>query len=481
MSSDLCGPDRYKSSLRFGRLFFTETYESDHSREMKSHAELLSQEGMEFPREMYLQRLKDEYLYAKSSLMITSENIFYADLKQYSKDFKSFYDIKTKIEKLNLQYSEKEEQLRKLTNRNRNPYRRDDLPIAKIKEELERLRYEITNLHLDKHILLEGAANAFNAFSESERNSLAKDGYITVDIDNMYQISLMFHDAIEMLLALRGDERAFNRILGKFHMEYFDVECLNEECFDMSAELEDRLILWFESCGYDNDNPGTNLEPHEFETDYNGVSYRFRRKSVNWDERENYGHGRKYFKLCDSKARIEYFEWLVYDNLQFFLNKLIDEGLNRNYKNRFADPAKINTDKPIITVNDFRNDLIRTLWAVMDEINRGNIPFSVTNCKHCGRLIDTSRSAGNKRQYCDSSCRSQHSKRMKSQQNNGQENYEVALRKRYKNYLESGKTIRIGIPANIGKENTESEDSPNQTTSVYQRFKRMLKSFIRIG
>lgn len=314
---------------------------------------------------------------------------------------------------------------------------------------------KITQPIMDETDLAKACTNAFRTFTAEERKSLETEGYIELEERLMYGISLLFHDVIEMFLAIRGDAAAFKRLLPKIHMEIYDVEDMDKSSDDENVsaaekEAESRYTIWFESCGSDELNPGSERERNNYKTELYGTKLSFHRRLSAWGK--EYGCGRTVHQLCDANETPDDFQFLARKYLPIFLHELIDEGCNHNFKGFFAKAAAIDVKTPTILVNDFNSDLVTTLWHVMRLINEGVIPLDVSRCKCCGRLINTAKEAGHAREYCDSSCRSLHRKRIIAQQNTGKEYADAKIRREFFEYMESDQAVHIGMVSPMGPE-----------------------------
>lgn len=483
MCSDSTGPDRYKSMLESGSLYFTNTFDEDYKEMLSFRKYIFSQENAELTRELYAREIKRERYYVEGNKAETESNIYAGELKKYAKDFSGCRNIKllreALCEKKNKLWTERAYLTRALKNNF----------ISKIEKEsllkrYDEVDYELSNLRLDKETLLEGAEKAFFDFTEDQRRSLSqREGYVIPSIHGLYRLGLLFRDAIDLYSAIHGDKKAFRRVLTKCHMELFDVKHVFDDADeldevakkDLIEEIENRFTIWFESCGCDDTNPGSDMRGAEYETCVEDIRFSLRRKEEHWDNQEKYGCGCSVYYLCDVGEGSESFQSIARNTLQYFLNGLIEEGLNNNYKNQFAEPAGLDPANPTIIVNDFKSDLVRSLWRVMDCINRNIIPLEVQHCKHCGRLINIANSKGHDRRYCDATCRSEYRKRQSSYEKTGKEHPEVVLRRQYYEYIESGEAIHIGMSSHMGKEEeqkSEEEALVRESHSLFDFLKR---------
>lgn len=306
---------------------------------------------------------------------------------------------------------------------------------------------KILGLGLESDDLLYACGCAYELFTDDERDSLSKKGYIEVNADSMYRIALLFRDALDLYSAINGDEAAFNRALSKIHMEMFDVDSIESEdgCADSAVKehvATSRYTIWFESCGFDPDNPGSEMHYASYEAQLSGCRLKLSRKRKEGrDDRGLYGCGRAVHILCSPEETPDDFKRSARKHLQDFLDGLIEEGAEHNYKGLFAKSASVDPGKPLISVNDFSTDLVCTLWSVMDMINKGEIPVKLARCEFCGRLMNVARKRGNARKVCDSSCRSQLLKR----KTKGYKSKDEEIRREYLSYIESSDAVHIDL------------------------------------
>ena len=277
------------------------------------------------------------------------------------------------------------------------------------------------------------------------------------DVFDMYSIGLLFHDAVELHMAIQGDGDAFERVLTKVHMELFDAVGPAPDAGGTGADpvgpaVGGRYTIWFESCGLDPANPGSNMERDAYAAEAAGVQMRLHRRESSREEQERYGCGRTVHILCGPGETPLAFRELARKYLPRFLEGLVKEGLELNYRGAFAEPAAVDPRKPAVTVNDFGTDLVRTLWSVMDLVAKGRIPLSVSRCKCCGRLMNTAREAGHAREFCDASCRSLHRKRAAAQERSGKENGDARARREFLEHMGSGRAVRVGMSSHMGPE-----------------------------
>lgn len=428
------------------------------------------------------QNLKARGLYDEDDPERTDNLIFHDVLHSVAKDFSGIYDFQKEQSRI-----KKEESALIDAQRKARLYDHYD--------EMVRVGKKIAQLRVDQGILILAAENAFRKFNDEERSSISDNGIIDVDTERLYRIGLLFRDALELHSAIQGDEKAFRRVLGKIHMEYYKASFpyrVHDGNFDaQSARLaaESRFTIWFESSGCDLDNPGHNpddsnivLNRNEYETTVFGTPLVLQRKQLPGEQEEHYGCGLAIHALCEAGETPEQFEVLARKYLPTFLNGLIKIGIEHNYKHLFANPALISGKNPSITVNDFQHDLVRTLWTTMELINKEVIPLSISRCKCCGRLMNTAREAGHAREFCDASCRSLYRKRRISQNETGQTNADAALRHRFLEFEESPLAIHIGMASHMIVETakeTESNDDcvfKNETTlELLRRYWHWLK------
>lgn len=481
MRSDGEGPGTRKNPVRTHGIRLTASFKRDHREEMRDRLELLAEAGSEFSRDMFKRELRSKSLYVEGKNDETVKRIFFDGLLSVAKDFKGIDGFSKQRKELEADRERLCAKRSALVDRMHGKEALDEVAYKKLLADEGRICNEIEQLHLDEETLLAAAENAFNGFDEEERGFLFECGYVTPDLGALYGIGLMFRDAIELYLAIGGDEAAFRRVLGKVHMEVFDarlpygVERSGDADIAISA-AEERYTIWFESSGRDYDNPGRNLDDsnvvldrNEYKAMLHGVPLMLDRKPSKWGDGENYGCGVTVHVLCDRGESPKQFELIAREHLGDFLDGLIAIGVEHNYKGLFAEPADIDRKNPVITVNDFETDLVRTLWSVMDMVRKGEIAMKVSRCKCCGRLINTAREAGNAREFCDSSCRSLHRKRVAAQEKSGKQNPDVELRRRFLEFEESPEAIHIGAVEHMGP---EMQPDLDEGLSIFERFER---------
>lgn len=480
MRSDGWGPGTKDNPLKPRYLSFSEDYEKEFEDLIALENSRLknARNGLEIESLQY--RLKRSGLLVEGDKELTAERIFFHGVKRFAKDFSGLNEIEKKIDVLKEKKKELEAEEKIVIKKK---YRESALPDGSVDEavfdhyleEEYRCGNEIRNLHLDKGDLLHACECAYRRFSEEERDSLSHNGYITLDAWGVYQIALLFRDAIELYMAINGDDAAFNRVLGKIHMELFDVESVDPGvgCFDPSAvktEVEGCYTIWFESCGFDWDNPGPNLTRHSYQAELSHCRLSLSRKEDRgFTKQEHYGCGRAVHILCFPGETPDDFRDLARKYLKDFLDGLIEEGVSRNCRGLFADAGRINPEKPLVKVNDFGADLVRTLWNVMDLINKGKIPFEIARCEFCGSLMNVARERGNARNVCDGSCRGQLHKR----KTKGVETERERIRREFFAFAESEEAVHIGMTSHMGPEMQPKEEEPgflDAAISVFCRF-----------
>ena len=302
--------------------------------------------------------------------------------------------------------------------------------------------------HLDNWDLEQACKGAFDAFTEEQRSVLENGGYYVLDQRRFYNLGLLFKDAIDLYLASKGDEAAFNRVLGKMHMEIFTLEnrvILEQDSYParIAWPCAERFTLWFESCGYD-DSTYYSLYDRSYETDVEGRTIKLFRRHLPNEYNEIYGSGRIVNVLCEPGEIPESFREVVRNHLDDILELLINEELSNDCFGHQADPAPINPAKPIIRVNDCNTDLVRTLWGVLKGIHSGDIPASIGRCRNCGRLINRTHQRGHERFFCNSSCKGLYAKRT-AKSNEGRPNEEIELWQQFLAFLESERAVHIGM------------------------------------
>ncbi|MBQ9043292.1 MAG: hypothetical protein IJ111_10825 [Eggerthellaceae bacterium] len=442
MGADGTGPETRNTPLRRGTLRFTGSYEDEFRASARRMREVLSSPGSAFSRNMYRRSLEERGLYVEGDAAATEARIFVDGMAPFAKDFSGISDYRKQRAAIVAERDGLEARMR------------DARPDAAETGEVDN---RIARLHLDEGMLSLACERAFRRFDDAGRRSLSEDGYVLPDVDAMYGVGLLFRDAIELFAAIGGDDAAFARVLTKAHMELFDVAGAVGDPEGGGADpavaaAEGRYTLWFESCGSDPANPGSNMSRHEYVADVAGTRLRLRRRESDWRDEERYGCGRAVHVLCGPGETPRAFEGLVRKHLPDFLDGLIREGVELNYRGLFAEPAPIDSKRPAVTVNDFGSDLVRTLWTVMDLVSKGEIPLRIARCKCCGRLMNTAREAGHAREFCDSSCRSLHRKRVAAQEKSGKENEDARVRREFLEYMESGRGIHVGMTSHMGPE-----------------------------
>lgn len=480
MRSDGWGPVTREILMEPRYLSFSRDYEKDFRALIASDKSMLESARNGFKTDFLLHSLKRDGLLVEGDKELTAERIFFHGMERIAKDFSGLSGIEEKIDVLEEKNKELQAEQKAIIKRK---YQESALPDGSIDEstfdryleEEDRYMNEIHHLHLDKGDLLHACECAYRRFSEEERDSLSHDGYIMLDAWGVYQIALLFRDAMELYMAINGDDAAFNRVLGKIHMELFDVEWIDpgDGCSDPSAvktEVEGRYTIWFESCGWDWDNPGSNKTRDSYQVELSRCRLSLSRKEDGgfW-EQEHYGCGRVVHILCPPGETPNDFKDIARKHLKDFLNGLIEEGVSHNYKGRFAEAGRINPERPLVKVNDFSVDLVCTLWNVMDLINKGEIPFELARCEFCGKLMNVARERGNARNVCDSSCRSQLRKRKAK----GVESEQERIRREFFAFAESEEAVHIGMTSHMWPEMQPKEEEPGLLDAVI----RALRSF----
>ena len=480
MRSDGWGPGTRKNPLEPRYLSFSEDYEKDFKARIASENSRLKSARSGLEAGFLLDSLKRDGLLVEGDKELTAERIFFHGMERIAKDFSGLSGIEEKIDVLEEKNKELQAEQKAIIKRK---YQESALPDGSIDESIfdryleeeDRYMNEIHHLHLDKGDLLHACECAYRRFSEEERDSLSHDGYIMLEAGSVYQIALLFRDAMELYMAINGDVAAFNRVLGKVHMELFDVESVDprDGCSDPSAvktEVEGRYTIWFESCGWDWDNPGSNKTRDSYQVELSRCRLSLSRKEDGgfW-EQEHYGCGRVVHILCPPGETPNDFKDIARKHLKDFLNGLIEEGVSHNYKGLFAEAGRINPERPLVKVNDFGVDLVCTLWNVMDLINKGEIPFELARCEFCGKLMNVARERGNARNVCDSSCRSQLRKRKAK----GVESEQERIRREFFAFAESEEAVHIGMTSHMWPEMQPKEEEPGLLDAAI----RALRSF----
>lgn len=467
MRSDGWGPGTRRNPLEPRYLSFSEDYEKDFKARIASENSRLKSARSGLEAGFLLDGLKRDGLLVEGDKELTAERIFFHGMKRIAKDFSGLSGIEEKIDVLEEKNKELQAEQKAIIKRK---YQESALPDGSIDESIfdryleeeDRYMNEIHHLHLDKGDLLHACECAYRRFSEEERDSLSHDGYIMLEAGSVYQIALLFRDAMELYMAINGDVAAFNRVLGKVHMELFDVESVDpgDGCSDPSdvkTMVEGCYTIWFESCGWDWDNPGSNKTRDSYQVELSHCRFSLSRKEEEgfWKQ-EHYGCGRVVHILCSPGETPDDFKDLARKHLKDFLNGLIEEGVSRNYKGLFAEAGRINPERPLVKVNDFGVDLVCTLWNVMDLINRGEIPFELARCEFCGKLMNVARERGNARNVCDSSCRSQ----LRKRKTKGVESEQERIRREFFAFAESEEAVHIGMTSHMGLEMQPKKEEP---------------------
>ena len=478
MRSDGWGPGTRKLPLEPQRLSFAEDYEKDFNARVSSEKSILENARGGYEVEDLQRSLKRNGLFVEGDKELTAKRIFFHGMRPIAKDFSGFSGIEKKIDVLAEKEKELEAEEKAIVKKK---YRESALPDGSIDEptfdrylmEEERCLNEIRHLHLDKGDLLHACECAYRLFSDDERNSLSRDGYISVDTERMYRVALLFRDVLELYMAVNGDEAAFNRVLGKIHMEMFDVESVDVgdgygNPSVVKSMAEDRYTIWYESCGEDLDNPGSNMRYNAYQTELSNCRLSLvRKEDIPFDKQERYGCGRTVHILCLPGETPETFKNLARKYLKAFLDGLIEEGVTQNYKHLFAGAGRIDPEKPLVKVNDFDADLVCTLWNAMSLINKGKIPLELSRCEFCGRLMNVARERGNARNVCDGSCRSQLRKRKMK----GVESEQEKIRREFFAFAESEEAIHVGMTSHMGPEMQPKEEEPGFFEAAIRTFR----------
>lgn len=467
MRSDGWGPGTRKNPLEPRCLSFSKDYEKNFKARIASEKSMLESARSGFRIGLLQRDLILKGLLVEGDKELTAERIFFYGMDRIAKDFSSFRGIGKKIDVLKEKKKELEAEEKAIAKRK---YQESTLSDGSIDKSIfdrylgeeNRCMNEARHLHLDKGNLLHACECAYRLFTEEERDSLSHDGYIKLDAGRMLQIALLFRDAMELYMAINHDEAAFNRVLGKVHMELFDVESIDpgDGCFDPSAvktRVESCYTIWFESCGWDWDNPGSNMTRGSYQAELFHCRLSLSRKEDRgFMEQEQYGCGRAVHILCSPGETPNDFKDIARKHLKDFLNGLIEEGVSHNYKGLFAEAGRINPERPLVKVNDFGVDLVCTLWNVMDLINKGEIPFELARCEFCGKLMNVARERGNARNVCDGSCRGQLHKR----KTKGIETEQERIRREFFAFAESEEAVHIGMTSHMGPEMQPKEEEP---------------------
>lgn len=459
MGADGFGPGTRKCPVETGRLQFSGNPKQEHLEQMASLKEIFQGEHGASLEESYIARLKKKGLFYPNDDKRTDEAVFIDGLKPICKDFSACAGFDDEKAKASSRHNQAWERVRMAIDmKDRESLRKDgsldEAVFDKWLAKEDALLNLAAQIHVDERMLIDASVDAYSGFDEEERTSLSKWGYWLPEADALYDMSLLYRDALEIYAAMTGDESAFERVLTKVHMEKFDVEMTGEESSyakDVEDEISDRYVMWFESCGRDRYWPGTNLIGCECEVKYKGLDFTLSRKPVKWSSgNELYGGGRRVFVLCGRGETPDYFRVAAFRNLGSFLNGLISEGLNGahqgygKYVRYFAPHAKVDPNNPIIRVNDVNTDLSRTLWEVMRLIATGEVALKLDRCKCCGRFINRAHEAGNVREFCDSSCRSLYKKRIAAKEKSGKASADATVRHEFYSFMESGRGVNMG-------------------------------------
>ncbi len=481
MRSDGRGPGTRKNPLEPQPLFFIDDYKGYYSACTESKKSFLGHLGSGRAAESFRRGLESEGLFVEGDKRLTSERIYFDGMRRFAKDFSDPSGMGEKICALAEKEMRLESDLRAAVRDKYLKSLRADGSIDKAvydgyRERESRCRDEIRHLHLEEGDLLHSCERAYGLFTADERDSLSSDGYVEIDICRMYRISLLFHDALELYMAINGDEAAFNRVLGKIHMEVFEVGSVDAE--DEYADKEvaeamaaERYTIWFESCGSDPDNPGSNMDYSSYATRLSGCRLKLSRQEERaFEDRELYGCGRAVHVLCEPGETPENFRPLARKYMRAFLDGLIEEGVTNNYKGQFAEAGKIDPAKPLIDVNDFGTDLVRTLWEVMSLISKGEITIQLAHCEFCRKLMNVARGRGTARKVCDASCRG----RLHKSEKSGAVTDEEKIRRAYRAFAESEDAVHIGVISHMGPEMQPEKDEPGFLGKVGRGIKSII-------
>lgn len=286
---------------------------------------------------------------------------------------------------------------------------------------------------LDSGDLAKAAIQAKKILGDKAEN-LSVNGVWRVDPGTYYYNALLVHDAIEMMAAIDGDDRAFRRILPKFHLEMF----LPRHRLDRASF--GRLTLWFESVGHDSYNPNPYDARYIYSADGEVGELDLARRNAGNGWQSFGGTDWLYYRLCERGEGYSDFENLVRKHLPFFLEQLIRDGTSRNYKGRFAPAFPVARGSLEYRVNDRGHDLMATIWSSLELVRRGEAKLDLSRCEVCGRLIRRKRSQGdgNVKKTCDDRCRQRKSR--------GDFDLEaLRLQADYAAYMESGEEVRVGV------------------------------------
>lgn len=309
---------------------------------------------------------------------------------------------------------------------------------------IEELRRERDSVHLSFPELVKASQDAVAVLGE-KAGALSEHGVWRLNLRAVYDCALLVHDAIEMLLAIRGDEAAFQRILSKVHMERFLLR---------DGGDPGRYTLWFESVGSDLDNPYPYGGRYVYHADLDGSRVELVRQERSWSPRTFGGSDWMYYRLCERGTGYGDFRELTRQALPYFVEAMIADGKDRrNYKRRFAPGAKVDADNMSYVVNDCDHDLMATIWGALDLVRKGEVDLALIRCEVCGRLVRVRKRRGDakRRKTCSSACRQR-----KSRGRVDSEHQE--LKSAYLEYMESGKEVRVGVdeprqdPANVRDE-----------------------------
>ena len=476
MRSDGWGPGTRKLPLEALRLSFTDDYDRDFDAQSAMKRLMIQSPISGYSSETLKDWLKRDGLFVEGSKWLTTERVYFRGMEHLAKDFSHIDGVKWKIRALEKEEKRIEAEADALVRQGCDSSLPDgsfdEAAYDRCLEEADRHRSEIRHLHLGKEDLLDSCRRAYDLFSDDEREGLSQNGCIEFDVHRMYLIALLFHDALDLYMAANGDEAAFSRVLGKIHMEIFDVDSVEagDGCADPTAVKSMAAgcyTIWFESCGLDPDNPGSDKSYYSYQPQLSGCSLSLSRQEERAFERQElYGCGRAVHVLCAPGETPARFGDHARKYLPDFLDGLIKEGIGHNYKELFADSASIDPKKPLISVNDFGADLVRTLWGVMDLVRKGEIPLKLARCECCGRLMNSARNRGNARSVCDSSCRSLLRKRKAK----GTESEIEKMRRGYFSFVESAEAVHVGMSLHMGPEMQHREEASDFGGAVASAF-----------
>lgn len=288
-------------------------------------------------------------------------------------------------------------------------------------------------------------------------------GCLLVDAGDVYHISVLLSDALELLAALGGGgspEAAYARIRRKFHVADFIVKGSASD-----GAPETWPVLWFETEGGDAFNPSL----------ASGRSCGFRIAGADVDlvfpeprygERTFMGSTNLLFPLAPAEVGTD-FDTLVRSHLRDVLHGLVGLGVG-SYRHLHAEPRLLETPSTqsglSVVANDTSSDLVRSLWEVVRRIEAGEIPFSLGRCEACGRMLNRTESRGYERKYCSDSCRSGAHNGRKALAERGE------LAREYVARLESG-SEDVPFPF----ESDIDELDPDAGEGLFQRLMRILR------